>query len=189
MITDTNPGFQPFGFAGGVYDRDTKLVRFGARDYDVETGRWTAKDPILFAGGDTNLYGYVLNDPVNFIDPEGLTKDPITGADIGRFIVDPNGNVMTEPAGGTTTDYPPGSGSADTHTRYPNGSNCQRLNPNGHPNNPTPHGHAHLPGTGPGKKGQGASLDKTGQNVPLNSAGGKFPAHGAWAARSDSGRY
>ena len=31
-----------------------------------------AKDPILFAGGDTNLYGYVLNDPVNFIDPDGL---------------------------------------------------------------------------------------------------------------------
>lgn len=47
-------------------------MRFGARDYDAETGRWTAKDPILFAGGDTNLYGYVLNDPVNWIDPNGL---------------------------------------------------------------------------------------------------------------------
>jgi RHS repeat-associated protein len=71
VILDTNPGFQPFGYAGGLYDRDTSLVRFGARDYDPETGRWTAKDPIRFAGGDTNLYGYVLNDPVNFIDPEG----------------------------------------------------------------------------------------------------------------------
>jgi len=73
VITDTNPGFQPFGFAGGLYDRDTKLVRFGARDYDPEIGRWTVKDPILFAGGDTNLYGYVLNDPVNFLDPPGLS--------------------------------------------------------------------------------------------------------------------
>jgi RHS repeat-associated protein len=61
----------PFGFAGGLYDRDTGLVRFGYRDYDPETGRWTAKDPILFAGGDTDLYGYCLNDPVNFIDPVG----------------------------------------------------------------------------------------------------------------------
>jgi RHS repeat-associated protein len=73
VITDTNPGFQPFGFAGGLYDRDTKLVRFGARDYDAETGRWTAKDPIGFSGGDTNLYGYVLNDPVNGIDALGLS--------------------------------------------------------------------------------------------------------------------
>lgn len=69
---DSNPGFQPFGFAGGLYDRDTKLVRFGARDYDAETGRWTAKDPIKFIGGDTNLYGYVFNDPVNWVDPSGL---------------------------------------------------------------------------------------------------------------------
>jgi uncharacterized protein RhaS with RHS repeats len=47
-------------------------VRFGARDYDAETGRWTAKDPIGFAGGDSNLYGYVMSDPVNWIDADGL---------------------------------------------------------------------------------------------------------------------
>jgi RHS repeat-associated protein len=85
VVLDTNPGFQPFGFAGGLYDRDTNLVRFGARDYDPETGRWTAKDPIGFAGGDTNLYGYVLNDPVNLTDPSGtIAFIPIlVGAAIG----------------------------------------------------------------------------------------------------------
>ena len=73
VINDTNPLFEvPFGFAGGLYDGDTGLVRFGFRDYDPDTGRWTAKDPILFAGGDTDLYGYCLNDPVNLVDPEGL---------------------------------------------------------------------------------------------------------------------
>jgi len=71
VMLDTNPSFQPFGFAGGLYDQHTKLTRFGARDYDAETGRWTSKDPILFIGGDTNLYGYVLNEPVNDIDPIG----------------------------------------------------------------------------------------------------------------------
>ncbi len=82
MVTlDTNPGFQLFGFAGGIYDQDTKLVKFGARDYDGSTGRWLSKDPILFNGGDTNLYGYVLQDPLNLIDPTGK----VAGA--GSFII------------------------------------------------------------------------------------------------------
>ncbi|MFC1859130.1 RHS repeat-associated core domain-containing protein, partial [Thermodesulfobacteriota bacterium] len=73
IINDSDPSFEmPFGFAGGVYDKDTGLIRFGYRDYDPDVGRWTAKDPILFAGGDTDLYGYCLNDPVNFVDPLGL---------------------------------------------------------------------------------------------------------------------
>jgi RHS repeat-associated protein len=72
VLSDTNPGFQPFGFAGGLYDHDTSLIRFGARDYDSQSGRWITKDPISFAGGDTNLYSYVLADPVNGIDPIGL---------------------------------------------------------------------------------------------------------------------
>ena len=72
ITLDTNPGFQPFGFAGGLHDVHTGLVRFGAREYDPETGRWTAKDPILFDGGDANLYGYVLGDSINYIDPYGL---------------------------------------------------------------------------------------------------------------------
>jgi RHS repeat-associated protein len=72
VLTDTNPGFQPFGFAGGHYDPDTDLVRFGARDYDPHVGRWTSKDPILFNGGDENLFAYVRADPVNLSDPTGL---------------------------------------------------------------------------------------------------------------------
>jgi RHS repeat-associated protein len=72
VISDTNPTLEiPFGFAGGLHDKDTNLIRFGYRDFDPETGRWTARDPIGFAGGDTNLYGYVASDPVNFVDPTG----------------------------------------------------------------------------------------------------------------------
>ena len=72
IISDTNPGFQPFGFAGGLYDSQTKLTRFGARDYDAQTGRWTAKDPIGFNGGDSNIYAYAYNNPINYFDPSGL---------------------------------------------------------------------------------------------------------------------
>ena len=79
VLFDSNPGFQPFGFAGGLYDPQTGLVRFGARDYDPEVGRWTAKDPIGFAGGDTNLYGYVVGDPVNLVDPSGTIVPILLG--------------------------------------------------------------------------------------------------------------
>ena len=73
VLSDSNESLKvPFGFVGGLFDPDTKLTRFGYRDYDAETGKWTAKDPIGFNGGDTNLYGYVLGDPVNFVDINGL---------------------------------------------------------------------------------------------------------------------
>ncbi|MBX3212073.1 MAG: RHS repeat-associated core domain-containing protein [Labilithrix sp.] len=60
----------PFGFAGGLWDRDTGLVRFGARDYDPSTGRWTSKDRSRFRGG-FNLYAYCHDNPVNFVDRTG----------------------------------------------------------------------------------------------------------------------
>jgi len=70
---------KPFAFAGGVYDQHTRLIRFGARDYDAFTGRWTSKDPILFAGGDTNLYGYALGNSVNLFDVNGLVTILVGG--------------------------------------------------------------------------------------------------------------
>jgi RHS repeat-associated protein len=80
IINDTDPAFEiPFAFAGGLHDKGTGLVRFGYRDYDPDIARWCAKDPILFAGGDTDLYGYCLNDPVNIVDPEGKLWVPFGG--------------------------------------------------------------------------------------------------------------
>jgi len=72
VTQNTAAGFQPFGYAGGLLDSHTGLTRFGARDYDPQTGRWTAKNPIGFGGGYANLYEYVDNDPINHIDPTGL---------------------------------------------------------------------------------------------------------------------
>jgi RHS repeat-associated protein len=75
VLTDSSPGFQPFGFAGGLYDKDTGLVHFGAREYDGTTGRWTSKDPGRFAGG-ANLYAYSFGDPVNWVDLTGNAPCP-----------------------------------------------------------------------------------------------------------------
>ncbi len=70
----------PLGFAGGMYDAETGLVRFGARDYDPQIGRWVSKDPIRFSGG-INLFTYADGDPVNWIDRTG--RDPSFAAVAG----------------------------------------------------------------------------------------------------------
>lgn len=46
-------------------------IRIFVRGYDGEVGRWVSKDPLGFEGGDSNLYTYVGNDPINRIDPSG----------------------------------------------------------------------------------------------------------------------
>jgi RHS repeat-associated protein len=73
VSSDSDPSFElPFGFAGGLSDPVTGLVHFGFRDYEPESGRWTARDPILFGGGQANLYVYAGGDPVGQRDPSGL---------------------------------------------------------------------------------------------------------------------
>jgi hypothetical protein len=61
-------------------------------------GTQTAKDPIGFAGGDTDLYGYCLNDPVNWVDPEGL--NPAYGAVLGGSLGGPAGAMAGAIIGG-----------------------------------------------------------------------------------------
>ncbi len=102
---ETNTGFQPFGFAGCLYDIDTKLCHFGAREYDASIGRWLTKDPILFDARDTNLYGYVFNDPINLIDPSGKVVPAvayigyIAGAAVVGGIVQGTTSFLNAPPG------------------------------------------------------------------------------------------
>jgi RHS repeat-associated protein len=72
-LSDSAPNFLlPFGFQGGLADAVTGLVRFGMRDYEPASGRWTARDPLLFSAGQLNLYAFVGNNPVSAMDPAGL---------------------------------------------------------------------------------------------------------------------
>jgi RHS repeat-associated protein len=112
----------PFGFAGGLHDRDTGLIRFGLRDYDPTIGRWTVKDPIDFAGGDTNLFGYVGNNPVKFIDPWGLFTATVfdSGGRNGQtyggtlVITGDNGNTVSVNASSWPNPTNPSPGIAST---------------------------------------------------------------------------
>jgi len=86
---------QPFGFAGGVFDVSTGIVRFGVRDYDPQMQRWTQKDPLMFGGQQENIYVYAGDDPINGSDPSGLESgdsspgDPGGGGDQCPYIPKP----------------------------------------------------------------------------------------------------
>jgi RHS repeat-associated protein len=61
------------------FSRPTRGGRYSwARYYHPGLERFISEDPIGFAGGDTNLYGYVTNNPTRFRDPYGLFIDPVT---------------------------------------------------------------------------------------------------------------
>ena len=61
-----------YQFTGREFDRFTGLQYSRARWYHPGIGRFISEDPIEFAGGDINLYGYVWNNPTMFTDPMGL---------------------------------------------------------------------------------------------------------------------
>lgn len=66
-----------FEFVGqlGVRKIDDDLVYMRNRFYSPVLGRFLSEDPIGLVGGDVSFYRYVTNDPVNWVDPEGLTKN------------------------------------------------------------------------------------------------------------------
>ncbi|WP_027188386.1 RHS repeat domain-containing protein, partial [Desulfovibrio cuneatus] len=70
----------PLGFCGGLVDGYTGFVRFGYRDYDPATGRFTSLDPLGDTGGDHDLYDYCVDDPVSMNDPSGLIAPAVLGA-------------------------------------------------------------------------------------------------------------
>jgi RHS repeat-associated protein len=55
----------------GREDDGSGLYYYRARYYSPRLQRFIAEDPIGFSGGDTNLYGYVRGNPLNWRDPRG----------------------------------------------------------------------------------------------------------------------
>ncbi|MBN9378006.1 MAG: hypothetical protein BGO14_00790 [Chlamydiales bacterium 38-26] len=70
-IAQNPPDFNPWRFASKHYDSETHLVYFGRRYYDPVMGRWTTPDPADYSDG-PNLYTYLQNNPLIYIDGYGL---------------------------------------------------------------------------------------------------------------------
>jgi RHS repeat-associated protein len=95
----------PFQYAGREFDSETGLYYYRHRYYDSSTGRFLSEDPLEFEGGDVDLYRYVGNGPVRYIDPDGLGKLPADPSGLGPQWTrdpthrDPNGERWRNPDG------------------------------------------------------------------------------------------
>lgn len=79
--TTTNP----FQYTARELD-ETGLYYYRSRYYHPDLHRFISEDPVAFRGGDTNLYAYVMNNPVAFSDPTGeLLPQLLVGAGVGAF--------------------------------------------------------------------------------------------------------
>lgn len=66
----------PWSFSSQRLDEVTGLFSFLNRDYDPALGRWLTVDPLGFADG-PNLYAYVHNNPMTYVDPYGLWGESV----------------------------------------------------------------------------------------------------------------
>ncbi len=66
-------------YCGYWYDTDTSLYQVRNRYYDTELSTFLNRDPIGYNSGDTNLYRYCGNNPVNAVDPQGTVVVVIHG--------------------------------------------------------------------------------------------------------------
>ena len=105
LIASSGATTNAYGFTGEQqFEEVDNLVFLRARYYDASIGRFISRDPIHYWGG-INLYGYVKNNPVNYIDPLGTMVLPwqlwiieaIAGFNIGNRI----GNICTSMQEGT----------------------------------------------------------------------------------------
>ena len=88
----------PYLFKGGVQDRTTGWVHFGARWYDPATGRWTQQDTLdnPLDPANANRYAYAGDDPINHVDPTGRIDC------LGSSILAVGGIVATAAFGAST---------------------------------------------------------------------------------------
>ena len=80
ITQQVNSLVNPYSYTGREFDPESGLYFYRSRYYDSRIGRFINEDPIGIDGGDLNLYGYVLNNPVNAIDPTGEFVQAVIGA-------------------------------------------------------------------------------------------------------------
>lgn len=106
FANSSGSAFTRYTYTGREHDPLTNQLYYRARFYDPGLGRFTSEDPIGFLGRDVNLYSYVHNDPLRFVDPSGLRRcHPLLGAigggALGGIVGAVGGGVLGGLAGGS----------------------------------------------------------------------------------------
>lgn len=82
-------------YTGHYYHAKSGLHLTLFRAYDAQDGRWLSRDPIGERGG-VNLYGYVGNDPINWIDALGLSPLDPAGGGFDQLIKEGNPQAIAK---------------------------------------------------------------------------------------------
>jgi RHS repeat-associated protein len=134
-------GFR-YGYTGREQDSETGLDYYRARYYDAGVGRFISEDPIGFAAGDSNIYRYVGNSPVNATDPSGNRGVPPRSPNVrpvNRPTINPGrsrNNPYNRPPSGYPYQYTLPNGQPGYTCVTKPGGTCDPLPPN--PNCPLP---------------------------------------------------
>jgi RHS repeat-associated protein len=91
LITSTNP----WGFSGKEKQTviDLGFLDFGARMLETEIGRWFVIDPLSEKYYSLSPYSYCAGNPVNRIDPDGMSYDDYYSSNDGKYLGSDNDKI------------------------------------------------------------------------------------------------
>ena len=99
IISDSISAEHPYKYNSKELEEDIGLnwYDYRARRYDPALGRWTTVDPLAEKYPSISPYNFVLNNPLRYIDPLGLSPDDIifnsinedgNKTELGRIVTD-----------------------------------------------------------------------------------------------------
>ena len=145
------PG-QRYLYNGKELDEDIGLYDFGARFYDPARAQWTTVDPLAEKARRWSLYTFCFNNPLRFIDPDGMFSTGIMFSDppMGEAFEEMKENFKTETRTHEENTHATADGNAATKALI-NGTDFQA-------SSQYTNGDFNIAGGGDGKKYDGSYL-------------------------------